>query len=128
MCALVTGVQTCSLPILRLASRLQTLRWHAESKTPCAPAFAQETLDLYAPLANRLGIWQIKWEMEDLAFRFLEPDRYKQIARLLEEKRVEREAFIAGAIERSEEHTSELQSLMRISYAVFCLKKKTNTT
>src|SRR3546814_14538781 len=100
MCALVTGVQTCSLPILRLASRLQTLRWHAESKTPCAPAFAQETLDLYAPLANRLGIWQIKWEMEDLAFRFLEPDRYKQIARLLEEKRVEREAFIAGAIDR----------------------------
>src|SRR5690606_9596638 len=86
--------------LMRLASRLQTLRWHAESKTPCAPAFAQETLDLYAPLANRLGIWQVKWEMEDLAFRFLEPDRYKQIARLLEEKRVEREAFIAGAIER----------------------------
>ncbi|MBO1111974.1 RelA/SpoT family protein [Bordetella petrii] len=86
--------------LMRLASRLQTLRWHAESKTPCTPAFAQETLDLYAPLANRLGIWQIKWEMEDLAFRFLEPDRYKQIARLLEEKRVEREAFIAGAIER----------------------------
>ena len=51
-------------------------------------------------MANRLGIWQIKWEMEDLAFRFLEPDKYKQIARLLEEKRVEREAFIAGAIER----------------------------
>jgi len=86
--------------LMRLASRLQTLRWHAESKTPCLPAFAQETLDLYAPLANRLGIWQVKWEMEDLAFRFLEPERYKQIARLLEEKRVEREAFIAGAIER----------------------------
>ena len=86
--------------LMRLASRLRTLRWHAESKAPCSPAFAQETLDLYAPLANRLGIWQIKWEMEDLAFRFLEPDRYKQIARLLEEKRVEREAFIAGAIER----------------------------
>ena len=62
--------------------------------------YKRQTLDLYAPLANRLGIWQIKWEMEDLAFRFLEPDRYKQIARLLEEKRVEREAFIAGAIER----------------------------
>ncbi|MGE8655243.1 MAG: RelA/SpoT family protein [Achromobacter sp.] len=86
--------------LMRLASRLRTLRWHAESKTPCSTAFARETLDLYAPLANRLGIWQIKWEMEDLAFRFLEPDRYKQIARLLEEKRVEREAFIAGAIER----------------------------
>jgi len=86
--------------LMRLASRLRTLRWHAESKAPCSTGFAQETLDLYAPLANRLGIWQIKWEMEDLAFRFLEPDRYKQIARLLEEKRVEREAFIAGAIER----------------------------
>ena len=86
--------------LMRLASRLRTLRWHAESKTPCSVEFARETLDLYAPLANRLGIWQIKWEMEDLAFRFLEPDRYKQIARLLEEKRVEREAFIAGAIER----------------------------
>lgn len=86
--------------LMRLASRLRTLRWHAESKAPCSPAFARETLDLYAPLANRLGIWQIKWEMEDLSFRFLEPDKYKQIARLLEEKRVEREAFIAGAIER----------------------------
>lgn len=86
--------------LMRLASRLRSLRWHAESKTPCSVAFARETLDLYAPLANRLGIWQIKWEMEDLAFRFLEPEKYKQIARLLEEKRVEREAFIAGAIER----------------------------
>ncbi len=86
--------------LMRLASRLRTLRWHAESKAPCSTDFARETLDLYAPLANRLGIWQIKWEMEDLAFRFLEPEKYKQIARLLEEKRVEREAFIAGAIQR----------------------------
>ncbi|WP_313369077.1 bifunctional (p)ppGpp synthetase/guanosine-3',5'-bis(diphosphate) 3'-pyrophosphohydrolase [Achromobacter animicus] len=86
--------------LMRLASRLRTLRWHAESKAPCSPSFARETLDLYAPLANRLGIWQIKWEMEDLSFRFLEPDKYKHIARLLEEKRVEREAFIAGAITR----------------------------
>ncbi|SSW68878.1 GTP pyrophosphokinase [Achromobacter veterisilvae] len=86
--------------LMRLASRLRSLRWHAESKAPCSTAFARETLDLYAPLANRLGIWQIKWEMEDLAFRFLEPEKYKQIARLLEEKRAEREAFIASAIER----------------------------
>ncbi|MVW71923.1 bifunctional (p)ppGpp synthetase/guanosine-3',5'-bis(diphosphate) 3'-pyrophosphohydrolase [Bordetella sp. 15P40C-2] len=86
--------------LMRLASRLQTLRWHAASKVPCSPAFARETMDLYAPLANRLGIWQVKWEMEDLSFRFLDPDRYKQIAKLLEEKRVEREAFIAHAVER----------------------------
>jgi chromatin segregation and condensation protein Rec8/ScpA/Scc1 (kleisin family) len=50
---------------------------------------------VFAPLANRLGIWQIKWEMEDLSFRFLEPDTYKQVARLLDEKRTEREASVA---------------------------------
>lgn len=57
-------------------------------------------LEIYAPLANRLGIWQLKWELEDLAFRFLEPVTYKQIAKLLEEKRVERQTFIEGAIQR----------------------------
>ncbi len=84
--------------LLRLASRLQTLRWHASAKVPCTPDFARETLDLYTPLANRLGIWQIKWEMEDLAFRFTEPARYKEIAGLLEEKRTEREQFIAQTV------------------------------
>jgi GTP pyrophosphokinase len=77
--------------LLRLASRLQTLRFHAASKTPCPPALAQETQQVFAPLANRLGIWQIKWELEDLAFRFLQPDTYKQVAKLLDEKRRERE-------------------------------------
>jgi len=89
--------------LMRLASRLQTLRWHAASKTPCTHAFARESLDLYAPLANRLGIWQLKWELEDLSFRFLEPVRYKTIAGLLEEKRVEREAFIADVVRRVRE-------------------------
>ena len=78
--------------MLRLASRLQTLRYCAASKTPVSPGLARESLQVFAPLANRLGIWQIKWEMEDLAFRFTEPDTYKQVARLLDEKRVEREA------------------------------------
>jgi GTP pyrophosphokinase len=78
--------------MLRLASRLQTLRYCASSKTPVSPRLARESLQVFAPLANRLGIWQIKWEMEDLSFRFIEPDTYKQVARLLDEKRVEREA------------------------------------
>ncbi len=86
--------------LLRLASRLQTLRYYAANRQPGAEPFARETLTLYAPLANRLGIWQMKWELEDLAFRFIEPDTYKQVARLLEEKRVEREAFIAAALAR----------------------------
>ncbi len=84
--------------LIRLASRLQTLRWHAASKVPCDLALAQETLELYAPLASRLGIWQIKWEIEDLAFRFTEPQTYKKIAKQLEEKRVERETFIQETI------------------------------
>ena len=58
------------------------------------PSVARESLQVFAPLANRLGIWQVKWEMEDLAFRFLEPDTYKQVARLLDEKRVEREDYV----------------------------------
>jgi GTP pyrophosphokinase len=77
--------------LLRLASRLQTLRFYAASKLPCPAALAAESLQVFAPLANRLGIWQIKWEIEDLAFRFLEPAQYKMVAGLLDEKRLERE-------------------------------------
>ena len=57
-------------------------------------------MQVFAPLANRLGIWQIKWELEDLAFRFLQPDDYKRVARLLDEKRAEREAARRGACAR----------------------------
>ena len=80
--------------MLRLASRLQTLRHFAATKLPVPPGLASEGLQVFAPLANRLGIWEIKWEMEDLSFRFLEPDTYKQVAKLLDEKRVEREASV----------------------------------
>jgi GTP pyrophosphokinase len=80
--------------LLRLASRLQTLRFYAASKRPVSPSLAREALHVFAPLANRLGIWQMKWELEDLSFRFLEPDTYKEIARLLDEKRIEREVFM----------------------------------
>jgi len=68
---------------------------------------AQETLDIFAPLANRLGMGLLKWELEDLAFRALEPQAYKRIARLLEEKRSEREAFIKGLGE-------QLENLLRV--------------
>ena len=80
--------------LLRLASRLQTLRYYAASKLPVPQVLAHESLHVFAPLANRLGIWQIKWEMEDLAFRFLEPDTYRQVAGWLDEKRVERENYM----------------------------------
>ena len=80
--------------MLRLASRLQTLRYFAASKGDPGQALASESLHVFAPLANRLGIWQIKWEMEDLAFRFLEPSTYSDVARLLDEKRAERESHV----------------------------------
>ena len=80
--------------MLRLASRLQTLRHYAASKQTPPISLAHESLHVFAPLANRLGIWQLKWEMEDLAFRFLEPDVYKQVARQLDEKRTLREGFM----------------------------------
>ncbi|MDP2369578.1 RelA/SpoT family protein [Rhodoferax sp.] len=80
--------------LLRLASRLQTLRFFAASKLPVPPALPRESLQVFAPLANRLGIWEIKWEMEDLSFRFLESDTYRKVALLLDETRVEREAYV----------------------------------
>jgi GTP pyrophosphokinase len=80
--------------LLRLASRLQTLRWHASSKTPCDNALALESQQVFAPLANRLGIWQIKWELEDLSFRFLDPQAYRHIADLLDERRQSRELAV----------------------------------
>ncbi|PPE70575.1 bifunctional (p)ppGpp synthetase/guanosine-3',5'-bis(diphosphate) 3'-pyrophosphohydrolase [Caldimonas thermodepolymerans] len=86
--------------LLRLASRLQTLRYYAQSKRDCPQELARESLQVFAPLANRLGIWQIKWELEDLSFRFLEPEAYKSIARMLDEKRVEREQVVRSLREQ----------------------------
>ncbi len=80
--------------MLRLASRLQTLRFFATSRLPVSDGIALEALQVFAPLANRLGIWEIKWEMEDLAFRFQEPETYRQVASWLDEKRAEREAYV----------------------------------
>ncbi len=86
--------------LLRLASRVQTLRHLADHPELPREDAARESLDIYAPLANRLGVWHLKWEMEDMSFRFLQPDTYKRIARMLDERRVEREGFIDQAISR----------------------------
>jgi GTP pyrophosphokinase len=86
--------------LLRLASRLQTLRWFASRRQPCPEALATETLQVFAPLANRLGIWQIKWELEDLSFRFLQPAEYQRVARLVDETRAGREHSVLAAREQ----------------------------
>jgi GTP pyrophosphokinase len=86
--------------MLRLASRTQTLRWFTDHDTLARRDLARESLEIYAPLANRLGVWQMKWEIEDLSFRFIEPATYKRIAKKLDEKRAERENFIETATAR----------------------------
>ena len=90
-----------------LASRLQTLRWVNQEKIPMPAAWAQAFLDIDASLANRLGIWQMKWEMEDLAFRVLLPEIYREIATMLDAKRAEREGFIVRIIDRLKQTLSE---------------------
>jgi len=78
----------------------QLARMRAASTLPDAERqpLARLTQDIHAPLANRLGIWQLKWELEDLSFRYLQPDTYKRIARLLDERRVDREDFIRESL------------------------------
>jgi len=97
---LLATVEDIRVVLLRLASRTQTLRHYAAEADELRLPVARETLELYAPLANRLGVWELKWELEDLSFRFLHPEIYKEIARQLDEKRAEREQFIAAAIAR----------------------------
>jgi GTP pyrophosphokinase len=91
--------------LIKLCYRVERLRLLKYGEYDQRRRVAQETLDIYAPLANRLGMGLLKWELEDLAFRLLEPQGYKKIAKLLEEKRSEREAFI-------EQFTARLQQLL----------------
>jgi GTP pyrophosphokinase len=96
---LLAMVEDIRVVLVRLSSRTQTLRFLARSPdAERRQSYAQETLDIFAPLANRLGIWQLKWELEDYAFRYLEPELYKKIASMLDEKRDEREGFIADVL------------------------------
>ncbi|MGH6631310.1 MAG: RelA/SpoT family protein, partial [Burkholderiales bacterium] len=92
-------VEDVRVVLIRLASRVQTLRFFARNPSPERISYARETLDIYSPLANRLGVFQLKWELEDLSFRFLEPELYKKIAQMLDQKRVEREQYIQNTIQ-----------------------------
>src|SRR5438094_151446 len=91
-------VEDVRVVLIRLASRTQTLRFFSKNTFPERVSYARETLDIYSPLANRLGVWQLKWELEDLSFRYLEPEVYKRIAQMLDERRVERQQYIARTI------------------------------
>jgi GTP diphosphokinase / guanosine-3',5'-bis(diphosphate) 3'-diphosphatase len=90
--------------LIKLADRLHNMRTLGYMPISKRKRIAQETMDIFAPLANRLGIWQMKWELEDLAFRYIDPEKYKEIAIHLAERRNDREREM-------EEITQRLQSL-----------------
>ncbi len=89
---------------IKLADRLHNMDTLDALPAERRQAIAQETLEIYAPLAHRLGMWQIKWQLEDLAFRYIEPERYYEVARMVASRRAEREGFIeeTAAILRNE--------------------------
>ncbi|MDD4929012.1 MAG: bifunctional (p)ppGpp synthetase/guanosine-3',5'-bis(diphosphate) 3'-pyrophosphohydrolase [Gallionella sp.] len=95
---LLAMVSDIRVVLIKLAERTQTLRGLASVSADEQRIIAQETQDLFAPLANRMGVWQIKWELEDLSVRYLNPDLYKKVARLLDERRVDRERYISDVV------------------------------
>ncbi len=95
---LLAMVDDIRVVLIKLAERTQTLR-NLSSASPAAQQhIAQETRSIFGPLANRLGVWQLKWELEDLSLRYLEPVLYKQVAKLLDERRIDRERYIADVV------------------------------
>ena len=94
---LLAIIRDLRVVFILLARQLVQMRRASELAEVDRRALAQLTADIHAPLANRLGIWQLKWELEDLAFRYLQPETYRRIATLLDERRGDRESWIAGA-------------------------------
>jgi GTP pyrophosphokinase len=93
--------------LIKLADRLHNMRTLAALPADKQLRIARQTLEIYAPLAERLGIWQVKWELEDLAFKVLEPDRFRELAKLLDTRRKGREGYIERAIAELEPRLKE---------------------
>ena len=95
---LLAMVEDIRVVLIKLAERTQALRSLMSGDAQWRERTAHEVMELFAPLANRLGVWQLKWELEDLSLRALEPATYKSIARLLDERRLDRERYIEEAV------------------------------
>src|SRR5258708_38507749 len=95
---LLSMVEDIRVVLIKLAERTQALRALMTGDTAMRQQVAREVLDLFAPLANRLGVWQLKWELEDLCLRALEPEAYKSIAKRLDERRQDRQRYIEDGL------------------------------
>lgn len=100
-------VEDIRVVLIKLAERAQTLRHLSGAGKEQQKQIAQQTRSIFAPLANRLGVWQLKWELEDLSVRYLEPELYKKVAKLLDERRADREQYIADVVSKLKQVLSQ---------------------
>jgi GTP diphosphokinase / guanosine-3',5'-bis(diphosphate) 3'-diphosphatase len=100
---LVAMAEDIRVVFIKLADRLHNMQTLHVMPPQKQQSIAQETLEIYAPLAHRLGIWELKWQLEDISFRYLQPEKYKEIAKLISRRRVERENFITQVIQTLKE-------------------------
>ncbi|HVO72171.1 MAG TPA: bifunctional (p)ppGpp synthetase/guanosine-3',5'-bis(diphosphate) 3'-pyrophosphohydrolase [Aggregatilineaceae bacterium] len=111
--------------LIKLADRLHNMRTLSHMPPHKQVQKAKETLEIFAPIANRLGIWQLKWELEDLAFHYLEPERYHEIAAQLDERRSDREVYLKRTIAFIQEQfareglRAEIQGRPKHIYSIF---------
>lgn len=116
--------------LIKLAYRIQRLRGLSQEPAEIQRFIARETLDIYAPLANRLGISQFKWELEDLAFRYLEPGHYRGIAQSLADKRVQREGCIGTFMQALQQALEQHQIKAKVYgrpkhiYSIWCKMRR----
>lgn len=129
---LISVTEDVRVVLIKLAERTYALRELAKSPKERQERVAREILTIYSPLAHRLGIAQLKWELEDLAFRYLAPERYKEIASLLNEKRLEREQYIQFVVDKlkgelaAHEIYAEISGRVKHIYSIYRKMKSKN--
>ncbi|MDF2418971.1 RelA/SpoT family protein [Acinetobacter beijerinckii] len=129
---LISVTEDVRVVLIKLAERTYALRELATASKERQERVAREILTIYSPLAHRLGIAQLKWELEDLAFRYLAPERYKEIASLLNEKRLEREQYIQFVIDKlktelgAHDIQSEISGRVKHIYSIYRKMKSKN--
>ncbi|MFW1859060.1 RelA/SpoT family protein [Acinetobacter defluvii] len=129
---LISVTEDVRVVLIKLAERTYALRELAKSPKERQERVAREILTIYSPLAHRLGIAQLKWELEDLAFRYLAPERYKEIASLLNEKRLEREQYIQFVVEKLKDELAahdihaEISGRVKHIYSIYRKMKSKN--